>query len=183
MADLSRVHQNEAKEASQGTLASKKEGVLDRKENKLNSLSFQTKRKWRNDGYRPYAEMLVNFFCISGASRSVLAMHFKLINISKGLDECLWRQVQFRRYLHGNKLNLESSRRQPKDLINDTEKWGNLPQKKCFSVSSEPSCSKTPETASDNSVIPLNLFGVAWRCKSNVVCLCISLQHSRPSTQ
>ena len=30
-----------------------------------------------------------NFFCISGASKSVFAMHFKLINISKGLDESL----------------------------------------------------------------------------------------------
>ena len=34
-----------------------------------------------------------------------------------------------------------------------------LPEKQSFSVSSEPD--KTPETGSDNSVIPLNLFGVA----------------------
>ena len=34
-----------------------------------------------------------------------------------------------------------------------------FPEKEPFSVSSEPN--KTPEAASDNSVIPLNLFGVA----------------------
>ena len=33
----------------------------------------------------PYVEMLVDFFRISGASKSVFAIHFKLSNISKGL--------------------------------------------------------------------------------------------------
>ena len=66
-------------------MASTREGVLDQKENKLDSLSFQTKRKCRNHGYMPYVEMLVICFCISGASKSVFAIHLKLSNISKGL--------------------------------------------------------------------------------------------------
>ena len=49
-------------------------------------------------------------------------------------------------------------------------KVGNLSQKKSLSVSSEPS--KTPEAASDNSVIPLNLFGVANQMWSVCVFLC-----------
>ena len=77
-----------------------------------------------------------------------------------------------RRCLHGNKLHLESDRPLQKDIINDTEKWGNLSQEKSFSVSSEPSCSKTPEAASDNSAIPVNLFGVANQMWSVCVLLC-----------
>ena len=112
-------------------MVSKKEGVLDQEENKLDSLSFQTKRRWRNDGYMPYAEMLVNFTHLRGIKKCV-RYTFQAYKMSNGLDESVWRQVQFRRYLHRNKLHLESGRPLQKDLIKDTEKWGNLPQESIF---------------------------------------------------
>ena len=122
-------------------MMSNKEGVLDQKENKLNSLSFQ--RKWRNHGYMPYVETLIIFFHISGASKSVFAIHFKLINILKGLGRWMslkasavpsifaWKQI--------------SPRKRPPPTerpYNDTKEWGNLSQKKSFSVSLEPSAAK-----------------------------------------
>ena len=163
---------------SQETLASKKEGVLDQKENKLNPLSFQTKRKWRNDGCRPYAEMLVNFFAFPGHQKacslcisSLLAYRRVYTNVSVP-SIFAWKQT--------------SPRKRPPLTERPYQRhWkvGEIcPRKRSFSVSSEPSCSKTPETASDNSVISLNLFGVANQMWSVCAFLC-NIQDPRHSTK
>ena len=75
----------------------KKEGMLDQNENRLDSLSFQTKRKWRNDGYMPYVEMLVDFLASSGHQKVCALDIWTLVRYRRVLvDKCLWRQVQFR---------------------------------------------------------------------------------------
>ena len=131
------------------------------------------KRKWRKHGYITQVEMLVNFLASPGHQK-VCSLYISSLLTSRRVlvDECLWRQAQFCRYLHESKLHLESGRPLPKDLISDTEKWGNLSQEKSFSVSSKPSCSRTPEAASNNSIIPLNLFSVANQMWSACAFLC-----------
>ena len=101
------------------------------------------------------------FFRISGASKSVFAVHFKLSNISKGLGGRMslkasavpsifaWKQISPRKQPPPTERPYQRHRKVGKSF----------PEKEPFSVSS--GASKTQEAASDNSVFPLNLFGVA----------------------
>ena len=112
------------------------------------------------------------FFRISGASKSVFAIHFKLSNISKGLGGrmCLkasavpsifaWKQISPRKQPPPTKRPYQRHRKVGKSF----------PEKESFSASLEPS--KTPEATSDNNVIPLNLFGVANQMWSVCAFLC-----------
>ena len=100
------------------------------------------------------------FFCISRVSKSVFAIHFKLINISKGLvSEGKCSSVDICMETNFTKKAAAPYRK----TLSTTPKSGkSLPEKESFSVSSEPS--KTPEAASDNSVIPLNLLALQIKC-------------------
>ena len=76
------------KKISSGTQGNK-EGVLDQKENKLDSLSFPTKRKRRSDGYMLYVEMLVDFFASPGHRKCVRCISSLVTSQRVSVDECL----------------------------------------------------------------------------------------------
>ena len=108
----------------------------------------------------PYAEMLVNIFASPGHQK-VCSLYIQAYYISKGLGGLMslkasagpsifaWKQISPRKRPPPTERPYQRHRKVGKSL----------PEKESFSVSSEPS--KTPEAGSDNSIIPLNLFGIA----------------------
>ena len=75
----------------------------------------------------------VRFFCTSGASK-VCSLHYKVKKTYQRVlvDKCLWRQVQFRRYLPGNKLHHKSGCPPPKGLINEAKREEIFTRKRVF---------------------------------------------------
>ena len=109
----------------------------------------------------PYVEMLVDFFACPGHQKECLLYISSFSNILKGLGGRMslkasavpsifaWKQISPRKWPPPTERPYQRHQKVGKSF----------PEKEPFSMSSEPS--KTLEAASDNSVIPLNPFGVA----------------------
>ena len=108
----------------------------------------------------PYAEMLVNFFASPGHQKVCSLYISSLLHI----EGSWWMNVSQGKFSSVDicmETNFTTKAAAPTERpYQRHRKVGkSLPEKESFCVSSEPS--KTPEAGSDNSVIPLNLFGVA----------------------
>ena len=138
------VHQNEAKEASYEKMASKlnihccvplctQRGPVGPKGEQIGFFKFPHEEEMKKRWIHAIRRDVGRFFHISGASK-VSSLHISsLVTYQRVLvDECIWRQVQFRRYLLGNKLRHKSGRPPLKGLINNSEKTGIQSQKRVF---------------------------------------------------
>ena len=125
------------------------EGVLDQKGNKLDSLSFQTKKRWIHAIRRDVGR----FFRISRAMK-VCSLHFKLSDILKGLGGRMSLKTRAVPSIFAWKHT--SPRKQPPPTERPYQQQRkdrpkSVPEKECFSVSSEPKIllSKTPEAVNN----------------------------------